>query len=89
MSENLQNWQPRPRPERVVLEGYYVRLEPLSAAAHAEGLFTASAVPDADAKFAWLYEYPPMSREDFQAWVERGEGSTDPLFFAVIDKASG
>ena len=89
MSENLQNWQPRPRPERVVLEGHYVRLEPLSAAAHWEGLFTASAVPDADAKFAWLYEYPPTSREDFLAWVERVERSTDPLFFAVIDKASG
>ena len=89
MSENLQNWQPRPRPERVVLEGHYVRLEPLSAATHWEGLFTASAVPDADAKFAWLYEYPPTSREDFLAWVERVERSTDLLFFAVIDKASG
>jgi RimJ/RimL family protein N-acetyltransferase len=89
MSENLQNWQPRPRPERVVLEGHYVRLEPLSTAAHGDGLFTASAVPDVEAKFAWLYEYPPTSREDFLTWVERVEGSTDPLFFAVIDKASG
>jgi RimJ/RimL family protein N-acetyltransferase len=89
MSEDLQNWQPRPRPERVVLEGHYVRLEPLSAAAHGDGLFTASAVPDAEAKFAWLYEYPPTNRENFLAWVEQAECSTDPLFFTVIDKASG
>jgi RimJ/RimL family protein N-acetyltransferase len=88
MSEDLGNWQPRPRPERVVLTGRYVRLEPLSATAHADGLFTASAVPDADVKFAWLYEYPPTSREDFLDWVEQAERSTDPLFFAVIDKAS-
>ncbi|MFC4173868.1 GNAT family N-acetyltransferase [Microvirga sp. GCM10011540] len=89
MSENLQNWQPRPRPERVVLEGHYVRLDPLSAAAHGDGLFAASAVPDAEARFAWLPEHPPTSREDLQAWAEQAERSTDPLFFAVIDKASG
>jgi RimJ/RimL family protein N-acetyltransferase len=73
----------------VVLEGRYARLEPLSAAAHGDGLFTASAVPDANAKFAWLYECLPTSREDFLAWVEQVERSTDPLFFAVIDKVSG
>ncbi|TGP51440.1 GNAT family N-acetyltransferase, partial [bacterium M00.F.Ca.ET.229.01.1.1] len=31
MSENLKDWQPRPRPERKTLEGRTVRLEPLSA----------------------------------------------------------
>ena len=89
MSEYLGNWQPRPRPDRVVLKGRYVRLEPLSATAHGDGLFAASAVPDADNKFAWLSEHPPSSREDFLAWVEQAERSTDPLFFAAIDKASG
>jgi RimJ/RimL family protein N-acetyltransferase len=89
MPENLQNWQPCPRPERVVLERHYVRLEPLSTAAHGDGLFAASAVPDAEARFAWLPEHPPTSRGDLQAWAEQAERSTDPLFFAVIDKASG
>jgi len=89
MAEDLRNWQPRPRPERVALDGRYVRLEPFDAAAHAEGLFVASAVPDAEARFAWLYEYPPTDRASFRAWVEQVERSTDPLFFAVIDKASG
>ena len=28
MSDHLSSWQPRPRPERIVLEGRYVRLEP-------------------------------------------------------------
>ncbi|TIV06440.1 MAG: GNAT family N-acetyltransferase, partial [Mesorhizobium sp.] len=30
MSEDLKNWQPRPRPERKSIEGRTVRLEPLS-----------------------------------------------------------
>ncbi len=89
MSEALKNWQPRPRPERKVLEGRYVRLEPLDAARHGDGLFEASSVIDADGRFRWLFEVPPESRAAFQPWLDKVEASSDPLFFAVIDKASG
>lgn len=89
MSEDLKNWQPRPRPERKVLEGRYVRLEPLSAAGHGDGLFEASSVTDADGRFRWLFEVPPENRAAFQPWLDKVEASNDPLFFAVIDKASG
>ncbi|RWL17515.1 MAG: N-acetyltransferase [Mesorhizobium sp.] len=89
MSENLRNWQPRPRPERKVLEGRYVRLEPLNAEKHGDDLFEASSVPDADGRFAWLFDYPPQTRAAFQPWLDKAEASEDPLFFAVIDKASG
>ncbi|RUV70160.1 MAG: N-acetyltransferase [Mesorhizobium sp.] len=89
MSENLKNWQPRPRPQRKVLEGRTVRLEPLNAEQHGDGLFDASSVPDIDGRFAWLFDYPPESRVAFQPWLDKAEASEDPLFFAVIDKASG
>jgi len=89
VSEDLKNWQPRPRPERKVLEGRYVRLEPLDAARHGDGLFEASSVTDADGRFRWLFEVPPESRAAFQPWLDKVEASSDPLFFAVIDKASG
>lgn len=89
MTEDLKNWQPRPRPERKVLEGRYVRLEPLEAARHGDGLFEASSVSDADGRFRWLPEFAPEKREDFQPWLEKAEASPDPLYFAVIDKASG
>lgn len=89
MSENLKNWQPRPRPQRKVLEGRTVRLEPLNAEQHGDGLFDASSVPDIDGRFAWLFDYPPESRAAFQPWLDKAEASEDPLFFAVIDKASG
>jgi RimJ/RimL family protein N-acetyltransferase len=88
VSEDLKNWQPRPRPERKVLEGRYVRLEPLSADQHGDGLFEASSVADADRRFRYLFDYPPETRADFQPWLEKAEASEDPLFFAVIDKAS-
>jgi RimJ/RimL family protein N-acetyltransferase len=89
MIQDLKNWQPRPRPARVVLEGRFVRLEPLSAAAHGDGLYAASSVADAATRFAWLPEYPPESRAAFEPWLAKAEASEDPLFFTVIDKASG
>ena len=88
MAENMQHWTARPRPEAVPLEGRYVRLEKLEPR-HADQLYDASAVVDADAKFTWLAEGPPEGRASFDAWVEKVSTSTDPLYFAIIDKATG
>ena len=76
---------PCPRPARVVLEGRYARLEPLSLA-HAEGLMAASA--DA-ASFDFLFDVPPKDLEDLKTYLRQKASSEDPLFHSVIDKASG
>jgi len=87
VSGDLKNWTPRPRPQRKALEGRYVRLEPLSATKHGDGLFEA-ACAEAD-RFRWLFETSPESRAAFQPWLEKVEASEDPLFFTVLDKTSG
>lgn len=89
MIQDLKNWTPRRRPECKMLEGRYTRLEPLSAARHGDGLYEAATAGNADERFLWLGEYTPESREAFQPWLERVEASEDPLYFAVIDKATG
>lgn len=86
---DLSQWSPRKRPERKILDGRYVRLEPLNIARHGDELFEVSSVSDADERFKWLFEYPPKIRADMQPWLEKAEASDDPLFFAVIDKDSG
>jgi RimJ/RimL family protein N-acetyltransferase len=83
------NAGPVPRPERAVLDGRYCRLEPLDPARHGDDLFRASTPPDAAARFLYLFEEPPVSRAEFQAWLEKVAVSQDPLFFAVIDKRTG
>jgi RimJ/RimL family protein N-acetyltransferase len=87
--EDLRNWTPRPAPDRVVLDGRYVRLEPLDPIAHGDDLFRAATTPDADQKFAWLFELPPTDKAEFVEWLTNMSASADPLFFSVIDKASG
>ena len=89
MMKDLSNWTGCPIPARIALEGRFVRLEPLTAKAHGDGLFAASSMADADDRFRWLPEYPPQSRLEFQSWLDKAEASTDPMYFAVIDKASG
>lgn len=89
MAEDMSAWQPRPRPARTVTHGRYVDLVPLNVDEHSHELFEASRVADADVRFTWLPEVPPTSLADFRGWVESSAASEDPIFFAVIDKASG
>lgn len=87
--EDLSNWTARPRPERMLLEGRYVRLEPLDAAGHGDGLFAVSTMADAASRFRWLAETPPRDRAEFGSWLDRAQASLDPLYFSVIDLESG
>lgn len=89
LSGNLEDWKPRPRPERVALDGRYVRLEPLDAAKHGERLFEMATAENAEGRFRWLFDTKPGTRADFQPWLDKSAASEDPLFFVVIDKASG
>jgi len=86
---SLSVWTPRQRPARQVLEGRYVRLEPLESKRHGSGLFAASSVSDAAERFRWLFEHPPVREEDMRPWLEKAESSEDPLWFCVVERPGG
>lgn len=85
---DLAQWSGVPRPSRSVIAGRYVRLEPLERA-HTDDLYAAAAAPGAQERFRWLFEAPPDDRAAMLDWVEAARAKTDPLFFAVIDEATG
>lgn len=85
---DLNNWQPRPRPARVVLEGRYCRLEPLDPKRHGDELFAGTMGPLADELFRYL-TLPPRERGEFEGWLTTAVAAEDPLFYAVIDAATG
>ena len=84
---DLSGWQGAPRPVAKPLEGRYARLEPLSRARHCDDLY-ASARAEAE-RFRYLPDQMPADRASFDAWLDKAEQSADPIFYAVIDKASG
>jgi RimJ/RimL family protein N-acetyltransferase len=81
------DWAPPPWPPRTPLEGRYARVEPLDPARHAADLFAANGASDA----IWTYlAYGPFETlEAYRAWMEATCLGEDPLFHAVIDKATG
>ncbi len=80
---------PAPRPERITLEGRFVRLEPLDATKHTDDIYAASHGDNKHVIWQYLFEAPFPDRAAFKAHIERKAASEDPLFYAIIDKATG
>ena len=86
----LPDWQPARAPRHEPLQGTRVRLEPLDPDRHAEGLFAAAQGPGADPHL-WRYlGYGPFAdARELRGWLADHAASTDPLFLAVVDLATG
>ncbi|MEE4239700.1 MAG: GNAT family protein [Anderseniella sp.] len=82
-------WTARPRPPREAMDGHYVRLEPVSVEAHAGDLFEAFSA-DREGRI-WTYlPYGPFGcAEETAEWMRKTCMGDDPLFHAIIDKATG
>ncbi|NWB44923.1 GNAT family N-acetyltransferase [Pseudomonas gingeri] len=90
MSISLANWKGAPTPSTQRLEGRFIVLEKLDAARHGDDLFRALEGPGADPKLWDYLPYGPFpERGAFNDWLNGNATSSDPYFFAVVDKASG
>jgi len=74
-------------PQPIVLEGHYVRLEPLDRR-HAADLFAVANMPGGAERFRWLFSEAPESQAAAEAWIDQVNAGQD-RYVAVIDQASG
>lgn len=83
----VSGWKPAPRPEIAVLDGRYARLERLNPDVHAADLHRANT------GFDWLWDYLPygpfVTEAEYRQWADLQAGLADPVFFTIIDKATG
>ena len=81
------HWQPARPAGRDVLEGRLVRLEPLDVERHGDDLQAAQA----GAPEIWMYlpDGPFEGERDFRDWLTGRAASSDALFYAIVDRASG
>jgi RimJ/RimL family protein N-acetyltransferase len=56
---------------------------------HAADLYAASAGAENRSRFDYLLEEPPSNLSAVEQWIGTASASADPLYFAVIDCASG
>jgi RimJ/RimL family protein N-acetyltransferase len=90
LGEPLAHTGPWPRPERRTFTGRLVRLEPVNAERHAAELYRASHEDEAACRvWTYLFHGPYPNQSAFAAWAEQAERSPDPLFFTVVEQASG
>ncbi|MCP9489311.1 MAG: GNAT family N-acetyltransferase [Solirubrobacteraceae bacterium MAG38_C4-C5] len=87
---HLADWKPARAPEHRMLQGDRVALEPLEPDRHADDLFAAAQGPGADPGL-WRYlSYGPFAEAgELRAWLVERAACTDPLFLAVVDRATG
>lgn len=89
LGQILDNWTPPPPPIRDVMEGQYVRLEPLSASAHAAALFDAYAADTAGRVWRYMSDGPYASLASYNRWVKSAEDADDTIFYAVKARDTG
>lgn len=85
----LPDWKPAPRPPRTPMEGRFCRVEPLDPARHGDPLWAANALDRDGRNFTYLTAGPFATPEAYFEWLNGSCRGDDPLFHAIVDRASG
>src|ERR1700682_6076950 len=80
---------PAKRPGRTTLQGRLVTVTPLDPVAHGDALYEATRGEAGDQLWLYLFEGPFPNRRAFDMHLQQAAASEDPLFFAILDRASG
>ncbi len=80
---------PARRPARTTLTGRLVTLAPLDPRAHGDSLYGGTQGESGERLWQYLFEGPFSDRVAFDSHLQRIATSEDPLFFAILDSATG
>ena len=82
-------WSPAAPPPRQPIEGRFCRIESLDTDRHAAELHAANLLDESGAMWTYMPYGPFASLDEYRAWCRQMAASDDPLFYAIIDVASG
>ena len=74
---------------RVTLTGRHVRIVPVDPAAHSAALYAGSHGPGHEDLWRYLFTGPYRDEASFRAYLDQRAGSSDPLFFTILQAATG
>ena len=83
------DWTPPPLPPRDSMDGRFCRVEALSVERHASELHAANLLDTEQRNWTYMTYGPFESWDAYRAWVSASAASSDPHFYAIVDKASG
>lgn len=85
---SCRHWRPPDPPSRRTHVGRYCLLEPLEVDRHGAQLYEAFSLDVEGRDWTYLPYGPFQSKEEFLEWVRQVSPLNDPLFFAIVDRAS-
>ncbi len=89
VGDPLPDWQARPQPPRLPIEGRCCRIEPLEPERHAAALWRAYGADREGRNWTYL-PYGPFANEGgFRAWARESSLKDDPLYHAIVERESG
>ena len=89
LGEIVTDLSPAVRPRRETLEGRVVLVQPLDPLVHGDALYEGTHADQREELWRYLAEGPFPDRSTFDSYLTRASTSEDPLFFAIVDKATG
>ena len=89
IGSEVTGWKSPPAPDRSLLQGQFCQLEPLCEQTHGCSLFDALAADVRGVNWTYMPYGPFVAYADFSGWLGWACASTDPLFFAIVDSATG
>ncbi|MGI9436844.1 MAG: GNAT family N-acetyltransferase [Geminicoccaceae bacterium] len=82
------DWQPVSPPPLTPMEGQFCRVEPLDIDRHGSDLFSAFSDEQGDRNWTYLPYGPFETEADLRTWITTYCVGSDPLFHAIVDKAT-
>ncbi len=76
-------------PKRLRLEGTYTIVEPLDPARHGDSLWQTAGGAANQGLWKYMHSGPFPERAPFDAYLARITAGDDPLYFAIVDRATG
>jgi len=77
------------RPERIRMEGMYAVVEPLDPAKHGDALWESTGGMQHQSLWKYMHSGPFAERAEFDHYLREKSGSDDPMYFAILDRATG
>ncbi|MGB3683530.1 MAG: GNAT family protein [Rubrobacteraceae bacterium] len=86
---SLEDWKPPQHPPHSSIEGRFCALEPLGPDRHAPDLYEANTLDTVGGNWTYLPYGPFESFENYLEWLLDISQGNDPLFYAIVDNATG
>ena len=85
----LPGWSARPAPPRTPMQGRFCRSSRSTRTGTRADLFAANSARRRGRNWTYLSDGPFDDLADYRAWLEQVRPADDPLFHAIVDRATG